>query len=177
MTAARLFIALWPEPGIRDALALWRDGWTWPRQATPVPSARLHLTLHFLGDVQDGQIPALAAALARPFQPFTLSLGECGLWPHGIAVLEPFSIPAPLTDLHASLGATLHELGLAVDARPYRPHVTMARRAAGALPAVSGPAIDWPVDRFALMASRPGPGGGYTTVQAWAASGDILGGN
>lgn len=177
MSSARLFIALWPDAGVRDGLAQWRDGWTWPRQATPVKTERLHATLHFLGQVQAGRIPELAAALRRPFEPFTLALGESRLWPHGIAVLEPFSIPDPLLELHAALGACVRRLGLATDARPYKPHVTMARRAAGAAPASGGPAIAWQVERFALMDSQPGPGGGYTTLHTYGTSGDILSGD
>jgi 2'-5' RNA ligase len=173
-TTSRLFIALWPDQGIRDALAQWRDNWTWPRQATPVKTDRLHVTLHFLGDVPADRLPALAAALATPFAPFTLTLGESRLWPHGIAVLEPLAVPEPLTILHAELGRSLQRLGMATDARPYRPHVTMARRAAGAAPATAGPPVAWQVERFALMHSRPGAGGGYTTLHTYGTSGDIL---
>jgi len=32
----RLFVALWPGPGIRHALRERRDAWDWPRGATPV---------------------------------------------------------------------------------------------------------------------------------------------
>lgn len=174
MTAARLFIALWPDAGVRDALAQWRDGWSWPRQATPVKTERLHLTLHFLGEVDDQRIAELAAALSTGFTPFTLSLGQSRLWPHGIAVLEPLAIPEPLTILHATLGRSLQRLGMATDARPYRAHVTMARRAAGAIAAAGGPAIEWPVERYALMRSYPGQGGGYTTLHTYGTSGDIL---
>lgn len=163
---ARLFIALWPDPGIRAELAAWRDGWTWPRQAAPVRSERLHATLHFIGDVPDDRLPELRAALHVPFTPFTLELGHCALWPHGIAVLEPGSVPEPLLKLHESLGQALARLALPVDARPYRPHVTMARRAAGAVPPASGPAIRWPVGHYALMSS----GDAYATLQRYPLS-------
>ena len=35
----RLFLALWPEPGVRHLLAEWRDAWTWPAGAAPVSDA------------------------------------------------------------------------------------------------------------------------------------------
>lgn len=160
---ARLFIALWPDPGIRDELAAWRDGWTWPRKATPVRSERLHATLHFIGEVADDRIPALRAALHVPFSPFTLEFGHCALWPHGIAVLEPGAVPEPLLELHDSLGQVLARLALPVDERPYRPHVTMARRAAGAMLPATKLTVRWPVDHYALMSS----GDGYTTLQRY----------
>jgi len=174
MKAARLFIALWPPPEVRAALAEWRHGWHWPRTATPVSTDRLHLTLHFLGDVPSAQLPRLAAALPCAFDPFVLSFGHCQLWPHEIAVLEPDDIPPALTQLHARLAHSLGRLGVACDTRPYRAHATMARRAAGARPPATGPAIRWQVERYALMQSVPGSGGGYTPLQTYGASGDIL---
>ncbi|MES2898563.1 MAG: RNA 2',3'-cyclic phosphodiesterase [Pseudomonadota bacterium] len=174
MMAARLFIALWPEDGVRDALAAWRDGWQWPRHATPVRTARLHVTLHFLGDVAAERLPDLGPALACQFEPFTLSFGHNQLWPHGIAVLEPHSTPAALTTLHAALALRLQQLGVPTDSRPYRPHATLARRAAGATSPQCGPAIDWRVERYALMQSVTGHGGGYATLRSYGASGDIL---
>ncbi len=170
----RLFVALWPDPAERAALVQWRDGWRWPRHATPVASERLHVTLHFLGEVAAEEVGALAAALPCPFEPFTLSFGTHQVWPHGIAVLEPHSTPSQLTDLHAALGRTLHSLGLTTDARPYRPHVTMARRAEGATADAAGPPIEWRVERYALMQSASGRGGGYTTLRTYGAAGDIL---
>jgi len=58
----------------------------------------------------------------------------------------------------------LKRLALPVDTRPFRPHVTLARRAAGATPALDGPAISWAIDRYALMESTLGVNGGYTEV-------------
>jgi 2'-5' RNA ligase len=83
--------------GERDALGQWRDGWTWPHNATPVHDQRLHLTLHFLGEVASERLPELIDALRVPFSPFQLDFGRAALWPHGVAVLEPQAAPAPLT--------------------------------------------------------------------------------
>ena len=162
---ARLFIGLFPDSAVRDQFSSWRDGWRWPRSATPVRSERLHLTLHFIGDVAPQRIPELAQALAAvAFAPFALRFGQPVLWPHGVAVLEPDAVPAPLLELHAALSSVLHRLALPLESRPYRPHVTLARRAAGATPPVQGPAIDWQIDRCALMESTLGPDGGYTVI-------------
>lgn len=164
---ARLFIALWPDGAVRHDLAAWRDGWRWPRPATPVRTERLHMTLHFIGDVEGERMPELADSLQLPFEGFPLKFERADLWPHGVAVLEPEAVPAPLAELHAELANVLERLALPVDTRPFRPHVTLARRAAGASPPSSGPAIVWKIDRYALMASTLGPGGGYTTVREY----------
>ncbi len=165
---ARLFLALWPDAAVRAQLAQWRDGWSWPRSATPVRSERLHMTLHFIGDVPEVDIDAVAAQLAAPFDPFALDCGAAVLWPHGIAVLEPLSTPDALVALHAALRERLTALGLPVDARSFKPHVMMARRACGATLRAAGPAFTWPVDHYCLMRSRLGAGGGYDLVRQYS---------
>lgn len=170
MASARLFLCLWPDDAVRADLAAWRDNWHWPRGATPVASARLHLTLHFIGDVARERIVSLCGALAVPFTPFDLRLGTPASWPHGIAVLEPLSPPPALAALQRELGARLSAEGMPVEARAYRPHVTLARRAAGAIAATKGPLLQWRVDHYALMESTPGPTGAYTVIAIWPAA-------
>ncbi|MEO7496222.1 MAG: RNA 2',3'-cyclic phosphodiesterase [Massilia sp.] len=162
---ARLFIALWPDDEVRAGLRAWRDGWRWPKQATPVRSERLHMTLHFLGGVPRDQIDLLADRIALPFEPFTMDFGQPELWPHGIAVLAPVAVPAPLLRLQRELGERLQAAGLTLDARDYRAHVTMARRAAGALMPPDGPPIRWSVASYALMESAAD---GYRVLRTYA---------
>ncbi|MBZ2207939.1 RNA 2',3'-cyclic phosphodiesterase [Massilia soli] len=161
---SRLFVALWPGQPVRQVLHSWRDAWQWPRGATPVKPERLHMTLHFLGSVANERIPELREALAVPFDSFELEFGQATLWPHGIAVLEPLAAPAQLLRLHADLGAALERLGIPVDERSFKPHVTMARRAAKATVPESGPPLMWAVDGYALMESSAG---GYRVLQTY----------
>ena len=152
----RLFLALWPDPAVRHALRERRDAWHWPRGATPVHTDKLHLTLHFLGDVPAARLPELLDGFAVPFAPFRIDLGRPVSWPHGIAVLEPLAVPPALLALHARLEQALVALGLAPERRAYRPHVTMARRANGVVVPDSGPALGWDIDGYALVESRNG---------------------
>jgi 2'-5' RNA ligase len=163
----RLFLALWPEPAVREQLREWRELWTWPRGATPVHTGKLHLTLHFLGNQPGDALPALLDGLAVPMSPFRLRLGVAELWHNGIAVLSPCDVPGELLDLHAALASALPGVGLAPEARAYRPHVTMARRANGAEAPQGGPAIDWMVDHYALVESTTGGDGGYTVLREY----------
>ena len=167
MSTARLFIALWPDPAARAELARRRDAWSWPRSATPVKSERLHVTLHFLGDVERDRIADLADALSVPFEQFTLEVSQPALWPHGIAVLEPAAAPLELFHLHERLSKALAGESLALRARPYRPHVTLARRAGGATVPAAGPALSWHITGYRLMESISRPDGGYTTLRAY----------
>ncbi|MES2153412.1 MAG: 2'-5' RNA ligase family protein [Pseudomonadota bacterium] len=59
-TRARLFLALWPGAAVRAQLGERRDDWRWPRAASPVADGRLHLTLHFLGEVERARVAPLA---------------------------------------------------------------------------------------------------------------------
>lgn len=165
--SARLFIALWPPPGVRSAFAAAAARWSWNAAAAPVPPERLHLTLHFLGAVPRERVPELCAALAWPFKPFALTLSRPALWAGGVAVLEPARLPPALAHLHAALGAMLRRVNLATDGRPWRPHLTLARRAADTTPPARCASPCWRVSGYVLVESRLPAG--YTVLHRYAA--------
>lgn len=163
---ARLFLALWPTPGGAAALAQ-RLGLA-PEAAhrRRVPPQQIHLTLHFLGAVPRQQLPTLVEGLRVPFVPFDLALRRCERWPRGTLVVLPDEPPPALADLHAALGAALRRLGLPVEQRAFRPHLTLARRYDGPVPAPLANPVRWHVTRYALVESRPvmAPGAPQNTV-------------
>jgi 2'-5' RNA ligase len=160
----RLFLALWPDDAVRDRLRAWRDAWTWPRGAAPVHTEKLHVTLHFLGNQPTARLPEFLDGFQVPFEPFNLRFGRPAVQRSDIAWLEPHDEPQALLDLHARLSDALLALGLVPEARAYRPHVTMARRANGAVIPAAGPAIDWAVTHYALVESRSGS---YTVLREY----------
>lgn len=153
---ARLFLALWPGPRLRASLVEYGDRWSWSPGTTRVSPLQLHLTLHFLGNVPVTRVPELRCRLTVPWKPFELRLGHPHLWRHGLAVLEPEDSPAPLLELHAALGSVLQSLGLPVETREFRPHVTLARRALHAVSPAVIPALRWRVRRYVLAESTAG---------------------
>ena len=159
--SVRLFLALWPIDAVRDQL----HAWTWPRGATPVHTDKLHVTLHFLGNQPAARLPEFLDRFQVPFSPFNLQFGRPELMHGGIAWLAPHEEPQGLLDLHARLSDALVALGLAPEARTYRPHVTMARRANGAGVPAAGPAIDWAVGHYVLIESRAGA---YTVLKKFS---------
>lgn len=160
----RLFVALWPDPATREAVALWQRAWSWPERAAPERPERLHLTLHFLGNVSAQRLAALVDGLKAPCESFSLELGSGEIWPNGVAVLRPDSAPQPLLTLHAALSQRVTDFGLPVDTRPFQPHITLARRAAGARPPPQGPHLHWHADQgYVLVCSLPG-GAGYEVL-------------
>ena len=164
----RLFIALWPDALTRAAIADWQQAWIWPERAAPVRAERLHLTLHFLGDVPAAQLAALSAGLPVASESFELALGRAEVWPNGVAVLRPAQTPPALLELHARMAAALVKLELPVESRPFRAHVTLARRAWKAKPPDQHAAITWRVDDgCVLVRSLPG-GAGYEVLARFA---------
>lgn len=152
---ARLFLALWPGPGVRQALAAFRDATPWPAGASPVADDKLHLTLHFIGSVPADRVAEAAAGLQVPVKGFMLALDHAECWRGGLALLRPRLLPAPLVQLHADLGAALRALDLPVEQRVFRPHVTLARRAGQAAPLVPAAPLRWQVSGYVLVQSRP----------------------
>lgn len=151
----RLFTALWPAPPTRDAALAWQAAGRWPEGTQRVAPDRLHVTLHFIGPVADARLPEIAAAL-RGLRggAFTLRFGRAEAWGRGLVVGAPVATPPALAALHAAQGNVLRHLGLPVEERPFRPHVTLAREAAGALLPEAG--FDWPAASWRLVASHNG---------------------
>jgi 2'-5' RNA ligase len=164
----RLFLGLMASPGTRAALEDFRSMWHWPATARLTPAAQLHVTLHFLGDVTEVVEDELREALdACVMPPLTLALQDCEIWEGGIAVLRVADADAGLAALRTDLGRMLSRLGFPSDPRPYRPHVTLARHAEGALwPRLLAPVI-WPASSLSLVWSRAGE---YQTLETWQAA-------
>ena len=161
-----MFIALWPRTEVREAIARWQGGWQWPERASVVPADRLHIMLHFLGDVEPRQELDLRYVLKTvPTPHFDLHFGRPEVWLRGVAVLRPDNSPNALRGLHGRIGLALASIGVPTEARAYRPHVTLARRATGATPPGQTPAIQWESkDGFALVQTLPG-GRGYEVLE------------
>lgn len=163
---ARLFLALWPTPRVRAALAACRDRNHWPRGAAATPDEKLHLTLHFIGALALDRVAAVADGLQVAAGTFDLRLDASASWPGGVAVLCPQTAPEGLLALHAALGERLHAMALPVEPRPYRPHVTLARRTGGVPPAAPQPTLHWRARSYVLVQSMPD--GRYRVLRRYA---------
>lgn len=126
-TWQRCFIALTPSREARDRLAALPVD---PR-ARRVAAADLHLTLAFLGglaDMQRDELGELLPALASTLPELTFTGVE--IWPspqRARVQVATFALPRTLEELVQRLNPMLLDMGLPVDARPFRPHVTLAR--------------------------------------------------
>ena len=156
---SRLFFALWPGPAVREALARQAaaaaDG---SPGARPVHADNLHLTLAFLGAVPAPRFDDVLAAAQRVSAcRFDFALRRLEHWAGAdIVCAAPEEVPPPLGMLAAQLRDALRGLELPADDRPYRPHVTLCRKArqvaANHLAALAT-GIDWRAQEFVLAES------------------------
>lgn len=162
-SAARVFYALWPDAAVRGALQAHQRVWAWPGGVSLTRPERLHLTLHFLGEVPTALLAPLADALPRRPEPFELRLTQPALWRGGLAVLLAEEAPAGLLALHARLAQAIRSLDLPVETRPFAPHVTLARRARHAGPPGRPEPVAWTA-RGAVLVESVRPQGGYRVL-------------
>ncbi len=181
----RAFVAVNLDQGLKDALAKVQErlkatradvGWVRPES--------LHLTLKFLGQVEESRLGAVAKAIgtaATGYGSFRLVLGGLGAFPQPRAARVVWigvqqGAEALLT-LQARVEAGLEALGFAREERPFAAHLTLgrvrgpARREQLAVALTSIPAEplgEMMLHRIDLMKSELGPGGArYTALQTF----------
>lgn len=166
----RLFFALWPDDDLRAAIfhairrAVRRSG------GKPVVPENYHVTLKFLGHVDAPRAEALCAAAADVrVPPFEIVFDHVGFWAQPrILWLGAETVPAPLAALAQALEAAAAEAGIDPESRPYRPHVTLARKVSR--PGLTGACepIRWRAENFVLAASETAPQGAhYRVLRSW----------
>ena len=105
----RLFLALWPDPPVRDALAEVARSLAGLACGKPVPAEKIHLTLAFLGEVAPERLDAVRD-VARSVRgaPFKLVLDALGSFRKArVAWVESSRLPAELVRLQSDLEAGL----------------------------------------------------------------------
>lgn len=130
----RLFIALPVDEGVKDNLervgtAANARGVSW------VGPQNMHVTLAFLGDVDERRVPevedAMYAAAETNDAPLVLQAQGLGAFPDEEKARVLWAglngdVPR-LIELQARLVAELRSAGFEVDAKRFRPHITLAR--------------------------------------------------
>ncbi|MDB5294213.1 MAG: 2-5 ligase [Phycisphaerales bacterium] len=154
----------------RDPLARW------------VRPDNLHVTLRFLGDVDEPMARAIAADLLRLPRPGVIELhadGPLFFPPRGSVRVIAAGLGGDVDrvgQLHAGIAAVCDAYPVERDDRPYRPHVTLGRarrgvsidrRRAAGLPGIADlPRVAFAAAEFVLYESRLLPGGpAYAAVE------------
>lgn len=170
----RLFTGVEIPSDIGQALGMLRGGLPGARWITP---EHYHLTLRFIGDVDDVTAQEVASLLGRVRRgAFELHLE--GLTSFGgrkpRAVVATVAPAQPLLDVQAEQERLMQRIGLEPEGRKYLPHVTLARLRASSNRDVaeylSGRGLfrttTFRVSRFVLFSSRASVGGGPYVVEA-----------
>jgi 2'-5' RNA ligase len=172
--ALRMFVALVPPPEALEHL----DDFLEPRRAAArfrwsAPD-QVHVTLAFLGQVEERRLDDLVERLARAAgrrTAFETAITGGGAFPNvgrarvlwaGLDLDEPSR--TELDRLATGCRAAAGRAGIAVEGQRFRPHLTLARLGHPAevsgwvrlLDAYAGPC--WPADRIELVASYLGEG-------------------
>jgi len=161
---------------LRGRLPEWQRRLAFGKWAHP---ADWHVTLHFLGEMPAARQAGVEEALDRAasaVSAFPLRLADLGTFgaPRSPSILwiglpNP---PEPLLTLHAELGsALLDRVGFQPEQRPYRPHLTIARKYRGdapwdpaMLPQEEMPELSFAVTDACLFVSRLGRSPMYEIV-------------
>lgn len=129
----RTFIAIELAEEEKDYLAaLQAETQQHCRRGNYTPRENFHLTLHFLGEVEEGDLEYLRDALyetGRRNRPFSLTIGQIGFFPRGRqGVLWAGTEKSPaLQRLSATLEKSLEQQGFARDRKGFSPHITLGR--------------------------------------------------
>ena len=181
----RLFVALDLDDDARVAIAALQRRVTQAfgvdRSIKMVDPARMHVTLAFLGEIAEHDVPAIVDALSVGFDvcPFSAEF-------HGLGVFPPRGAPrvlwlgvgrgeSEIVQLQREVAARLEKLSVTLEPRPFHPHLTLARwrtsRPADrerALSAESRAVAPVNVDHVTLYQSRLSPAGSAYTALARA---------
>lgn len=163
----RLFFALWPDQNTRRQCLQLSAGMR--GFGKPVAANNLHVTLVFLGLVDAAGQQAMSKAAGRiAVEPFCLTFDRVEFWQKpAVVCLRAERIEPVLSAWVEQLTLAALDNGISVDQRPYRPHVTLLRKAKQLPPAEFEPII-WRAAGFCLAESCSTPAGvEYRVLERW----------
>lgn len=170
----RWFFALWPEAAARAALAAGAAKLI-PPGARALHPRDLHLTLVFLGQLgPEGLDAAVRAAETVRAGPIKLRIDQAGHFPRSrVLWCGPAESSPDLLGLHRQLCLALMGRGLAIESRPYRPHITLARKASGCPRQDWGPPVEWTSRYLVLARGLECPAPRYAQWRCWPLDADV----
>jgi 2'-5' RNA ligase len=173
--ALRLFFALWPDERLRAGLAAAAARAVAQVAGIPVPPGNLHVTLAFLGRTPASMLVSLMELGGQgPWPSVALEFGRVEYWAKPrVLVASSRTTPEAGQVIVGRLWAGLEPFGFVREARPWRPHLTLARRIRRPPPenlelAAVETNGDQPAWRLALVQSSAHPDGArYRPLADW----------
>ncbi|MEE9141462.1 MAG: RNA 2',3'-cyclic phosphodiesterase [Gammaproteobacteria bacterium] len=169
-THKRLFFALWPPAELQAEISSATADVLVASKGRPQAEKNIHLTLAFLHNVEIERLECVCDAASRvEVRPFKLTLDRFAYWRRSkILSLSTSSIPDELEQLFDQIWTELGACDFRREERPFKAHVTLARKARhGSRDPLPKPIV-WRIDEFVLVESVPGPKGrDYPILARW----------
>jgi 2'-5' RNA ligase len=129
VAARRVFFALWPEAGFCEALLAAAARVVQVEAGRAIGSADLHVTLCFLGAVDESVLAMLCDRAAKlEASAFELEFEALEYWARSrVLAATCAQLPTAAAELAQKLRLIARSLGLSADGRPLQPHVTLLR--------------------------------------------------
>ncbi|HKT19269.1 MAG TPA: RNA 2',3'-cyclic phosphodiesterase [Stellaceae bacterium] len=155
----RLFVGIALPPELKLRLSLLASGVPGAKWVDP---GNYHVTLRFIGEVDEGSAADIDDALARirapRFEVTLASIGHFGARMLWVGVERN----SALQHLHEKVESALNRLGFPSEERRYTPHVTLAR-----LKGVSEGRLQSFIAAHALFRAEPFPVGHFSLVASY----------
>jgi len=176
----RLFFAIWPDQNQQTAFAHAARKAVKASGGTPVPVSNIHLTLVFLGSVPDRRVAdvstiarRVSTAFPQDALPLQLEFERLEHWNKAQVLCavpeEGTGSVAATARLAESLHGEMVAAGFAPDLKPFRAHVTLARKVHRGTRELDMHALLWAYSEFALIDSRTEASGVlYSVVDSWS---------
>jgi len=168
----RHFFAIWPEAGAARELARVGEALAGLAGGKPMPLEKIHITLAYLGSIDEEKLGTAAAAASRmKGSPIRLSIDTVGSFQRAkVGWAAPSQANPALTRLQSDLAAALSDRGFELEERDFNPHATLVRKVVRPIPRAPTAPVEWRSNAFTLVESTGD--GRYEVRESWELRGE-----
>jgi len=162
-----MFFALWPSAEAARELARVGESLAELAGGNPMPAEKIHMTLAFLGSLDEDRIGAsvLAAAPVKA-SAVRMTIDTVGSFRRAkVGWAAPGQAIESLARLQSVLAGRLREGGFTLEERAFTPHATLVRKLGRPVPRAPMPPVEWRSNAFTLVETTGD--GRYEIRESW----------
>ena len=168
----RYFIGIDIPEKTKLAIQQWREKyWVQHFELAPVPMQNFHITLAFLGHIDELQHEQLCTNLNEiTTAPFKILIDQFSVWKKPpIGLLGCNEVTADLKELQQGTSRVARQANISIGEREYIPHITLARKCKSLVSVpLMEPCFEFKVEEFCLFESvSTSSGVRYPVRQKW----------